>query len=105
MFLTHAGMNSTMEALYFGVPLVAFPQQPEQEATARRIEELGLGRRLETADLTAASLLQTVSEVSGNAEIRKNVASMSGNVRSAGGAAAAANAIESHVQGLRERGS
>jgi MGT family glycosyltransferase len=105
VFLTHAGMNSTMEALYFGVPLVAFPQQPEQEATARRIEELGLGRRLETADLTAASLLQTVSEVSGNAEIRKNVASMSGNVRSAGGAAAAANAIESHVQGLRERGS
>jgi MGT family glycosyltransferase len=46
IFLSHAGMKSTMEALYFGVPLVTFPLQPEQEATARRVEEPGLGRRL-----------------------------------------------------------
>lgn len=98
VFLTHAGMNSTMEALYFGVPMVAFPQQPEQEATARRLEELGLGRRLPAEDLTPAKLLDAVSGVSADAKIRQAVAAMSATVRSAGGATAAAAAIEAHLQ-------
>ncbi|MBR3251388.1 MAG: glucosyltransferase, partial [Erysipelotrichaceae bacterium] len=45
-FITHCGMNSASEALYFGVPLVLFPQTPEQGAVARRVEELGAGVRL-----------------------------------------------------------
>jgi MGT family glycosyltransferase len=98
VFLTHAGMNSTMEALYFGVPMVAVPQQPEQEATARRLEELGLGRRLAAEDLAPATLLSTVSEVRASHEIRRNVAAMSSTVRNAGGATAAAAAIEAHLR-------
>ncbi|WP_427007848.1 nucleotide disphospho-sugar-binding domain-containing protein [Pseudarthrobacter sp. H2] len=97
VFLTHAGMNSTMEALYFGVPLVAVPQQPEQEATARRLEELGLGRRLAAGDVTAPDLLRAVSEVSANRGIREKVAAMRGTIRGAGGATAAATAIEAHA--------
>jgi len=38
-FLSHAGMNSTMEALHYGVPLVALPQMPEQAANADRVVE------------------------------------------------------------------
>ncbi|WP_205759928.1 macrolide family glycosyltransferase [Arthrobacter sp. PAMC25564] len=100
VFLTHAGMNSTMEALYFGVPMVAFPQQPEQEATARRLTELGLGLQLAAADLTPSALLDAVSGVSGDPRIRRNVAGMSLAVREAGGAEAAATAIETwlHVR-------
>ena len=45
-FITHCGMNSACEGLYFGVPLVLFPQTPEQDAVARRTEELGAGLRL-----------------------------------------------------------
>ena len=45
-FLTHCGMNSASEGLYFGVPLILFPQTPEQDAVARRTEELGAGLRL-----------------------------------------------------------
>ncbi|WP_427135985.1 macrolide family glycosyltransferase [Pseudarthrobacter sp. S9] len=100
VFLTHAGMNSTMEALYFDVPMVAVPQQPEQEATARRLEELGLGRCLAAEDLTPSELLGAVSEVSADEQIRQNVAAMSGTVRGAGGAGAAVTAIETHVQNL-----
>jgi MGT family glycosyltransferase len=101
VFLTHAGMNSTMEALYFGVPLVAVPQQPEQEATARRLEELGLGRRLAAGNVTAPDLLRTVAEVSASSEIRQKVTAMVGTVRSAGGATAAATAIEAQLEGRR----
>jgi MGT family glycosyltransferase len=53
MFVTHGGMNSTMEALYYGVPMVVLSQMMEQEMTARRIEELGLGVALDQENLTA----------------------------------------------------
>jgi UDP:flavonoid glycosyltransferase YjiC (YdhE family) len=45
-FVTHCGMNSASEGLYFGVPLILFPQTPEQDAVAKRAEELGAGLRL-----------------------------------------------------------
>ena len=43
VFVTHCGMNSASEGLYFGVPLVLYPQQAEQGLVARRVEELGSG--------------------------------------------------------------
>ena len=52
VFLTHSGMNSTMESLYYGVPMVAVPQMHEQEANARRAEELGVGRQLDPDGIT-----------------------------------------------------
>jgi len=45
-FVSHAGMGSTMEALYYGVPLVCVPQMPEQDVNAARVAEMGLGVRL-----------------------------------------------------------
>ena len=47
-FITHCGMNSVSEGLYYGVPLVLFPQTPEQDAVAKRTEELGAGFRLKS---------------------------------------------------------
>ena len=47
-FITHCGMNSASEGLYFSVPLVLFPQTPEQDAVAKRTEELGAGIRLKS---------------------------------------------------------
>ena len=49
LFVTHCGMNSASEGLYFGVPLVLYPQQAEQGLVARRVEELGAGLRLRRA--------------------------------------------------------
>lgn len=46
VFLTHCGMNSANESMYFGVPCVLYPQQSEQGAVATRLEELGAGIRL-----------------------------------------------------------
>ena len=97
VFITHAGMNSTMEALYFAVPLLAVPQQPEQEATAKRLEELGLGRRLAGEDISPDALRATAAALHADAQVRRNLAAMSDVVRGAGGAVAAANAIEAHV--------
>ena len=46
VFLTHCGMNSVNEALYTGVPMVAMPFINDQITNARRVVELGLGKRV-----------------------------------------------------------
>lgn len=50
VFITHCGMNSASEGLYFEVPLILFPQTPEQGAVAARVQELGAGVRLGSID-------------------------------------------------------
>jgi UDP:flavonoid glycosyltransferase YjiC (YdhE family) len=89
-----------MEALYFGVPLVAFPLQPEQEANARRVEELGLGRRLPAESLSPALIRTVITEVSDDQEIRRNVRAMKQRIRGSGGPTAAADAIEGYLSAL-----
>ena len=103
VFITHAGMNSTMEALYFAVPLLAVPQQPEQAATARRIEELALGRQLAPDAVTPEALRTAADALNSDDQLRRNVAAMSDVVRAAGGAAAAAAAIEARVHDVAGR--
>ena len=41
VFITHAGMGGTGEAIYYGVPMIAIPQMDEQAITARRSRKPG----------------------------------------------------------------
>ena len=93
VFLTHGGMNSVMEALWHGVPLVVVPQMAEQAVTARRVEELGLGLALEKPAVTAASLREAVGRVAGDREMRARVRRTQETIRQLGGARAAADAV------------
>ena len=43
VYLTHQGLNSTHEAIYCGVPMIAYPFFADQPGLAARCEELGLG--------------------------------------------------------------
>jgi MGT family glycosyltransferase len=92
-FITHAGMGSVMEGLYHGVPLIAIPQVFEQEVNAERLTGLGLGVTLGRDAIGAADLLDAVRRVD-RAEVRAAVGRMRGEVRSGGGARAAADVIE-----------
>ncbi|MBE2999294.1 glycosyl transferase [Nocardiopsis sp. HNM0947] len=94
VFVTHAGMGGTMEGLAHGVPLVALPQMAEQRANADRIAELGLGRHLDTEGLTADALWTAVEETAADPHVRERVAWMRGEIDAAGGAPAAADAVE-----------
>ena len=86
VFLTHGGMNSVMEALWYGVPLVVIPQMTEQVITAHRVEELGLGLALEKPAVTVASLQETVRRVTSNQEMHTRVQQMQETIRQMGGA-------------------
>lgn len=50
IFITHCGMNSVSEALYYGIPLIMLPQTSEQRGVANRTEELGAGIILKATD-------------------------------------------------------
>jgi MGT family glycosyltransferase len=63
LFITHAGMNSLHESLYFGVPMVMVPQQMEQVMNARiaQMHDLGivLGDHPPYGQQVSASMLRT----------------------------------------------
>ncbi len=96
-FVTHGGVRSTMEALHFGVPMVAVPQAVELEMAARRTAELGLGVRIGRDEVTPERLREAVLEVTRDAEIGRNVAEMRRVTREAGGAGRAADEIEAYL--------
>ncbi|WP_306324524.1 macrolide family glycosyltransferase [Streptomyces venezuelae] len=62
-FVTHAGMGGCGEGLLAGVPMIAVPQGAEQFMNADRLVELGVARRLDTADATAEALRATLDDL------------------------------------------
>lgn len=63
IFVTHGGMNSAQEGLYFKVPLILYPQQQEQEMIAQQVERLGCGIHLKecNSDTLKQSLLKLLN--------------------------------------------
>ena len=61
VFLTHCGMNSVSEAIWYGVPMVLNPQQSEEAAVANRAAELGLGVLLE--DERPAAIQKAIRQI------------------------------------------
>ena len=83
VFVTHCGMNSASEGLYFGVPLVLYPQQAEQGLVARRVEELGAGLRLRRASPEA--IRAAVRQVREQQSYRSRAREIAAGFRDAGG--------------------
>ena len=97
-FITHCGMNSASEGLYFRVPLVLFPQTPEQGAVAKRVEELGAGFRLKS--ISEKDVLDAVKIVLTDPSYRKNAVKISDSFHACGGAAEARAFLE-EISGKR----
>ena len=100
LFISHGGMNSTMESLHNGVPLVVVPQSNEQRANALRVAELGLGRHLAREDITVQSLREAAAQVTGDTSVTDRVRAMRERMHAVDGPAVAADAIEAHLAGL-----
>jgi MGT family glycosyltransferase len=99
VFVSSASLRSAMEALSHAVRIVAVPQMPEQRATADRIAQLGLGLRLEQAELSAEVLRHAVTALSADTRVADRLGLMQREMRRAGGARAAADVIEAERRG------
>jgi len=91
VFISHCGMNSVSESLYYGVPLVMCPKTPEQKAVAVRTAQLGAGLFLEKE--TPEAIWKAVEQILDNKSYRDAARELSEDFRSCTGAAGAADKI------------
>lgn len=91
VFISHCGMNSVNESLYYAVPLVMLPQTSEQGGVATRVEQLGAGVKLEKTD--AGAILSAVEKVLKESSYKKNASNISAGFKKCTGAKGAADKI------------
>jgi MGT family glycosyltransferase len=94
-FVTHGGMNSVQEALYFGVPLVLAPQAADQFWISARTAELGAGPVLDASRFVAGAIRANVAAVLTGAGYAQAAARLAQSLHNAGGSAKAADEIQS----------
>ena len=92
--LTHAGLNTVLDSLSCGVPLVAVPITYEQPAIASRIRWAGVGEVLSMKNLHAFQLTAIIERVLRNSRYALQAGRVKQAITDAGGVRTAANIIE-----------
>ena len=96
--ITHAGMNTTLESLSNGVPMVAIPITHEQPGVAARIAWTGTGEVVSLAKLSASRLHEAVKRVLTEDSYKQNAVKLQAAIRRAGGVNRAADIVEQVAQ-------
>ena len=91
IFISHCGMNSVNESLYFGVPLIMLPQTSEQSGVAERVSQLGAGIRLHKPD--ADAIRNAVEKIFADGSYKQNACKISDGFQKCSGARGAADKI------------
>ena len=92
--ITHAGMNTTLESLSNGVPMVAIPVTNDQPAVAARIAWTKTGEVVDLDNCTVDNLKTAIQQVLYRPEYRQNVLKFKAEIEQAGGVTQAAEIIE-----------
>ncbi len=92
--ITHAGLNTTLEALAQGVPMVAIPIGYDQPGVAARIKYHGVGEFLEVENLTVARLSDLIQRVLRDPHYRERASYFQSVIAETRGLEVAADAIE-----------
>jgi MGT family glycosyltransferase len=104
LFITHGGINSVQEGLYYGVPLVIIPRQLEQAINGRQVvtQRAGimLGSHPPYGRTKADELRAAVDTVLSNSSYREAAKRIGQSFRNAGGYLQAVQEIEGFIRGL-----
>lgn len=85
LFITHGGMNSTNEGLYYGVPLIVIPQSADQPIIAQQVANIGAGIKLKMQGLTANQLREAAAHVLNDPSFHKAVSTIKESIQKSGG--------------------
>ncbi len=77
LMVTHGGLNSIKECIFFNVPMVVYPISFDQPGNSARVSYHGLGKVGNLKKATPESIHALIQEVLSDAEIRNNVEKMS----------------------------
>jgi len=95
--ITHAGMNTTLESLSNGVPMVAIPVSFEQPGIAARIVWTGVGEMIPLKRLNVSNLRKTITKVLTEDSYKQNAIRLQEAIKRSGGVTRAADIIEEAV--------
>lgn len=100
VFISHGGLNSVNEAMYFGVPVIAVPQGNDQFMVSRQLSAVGAGLSLKMEEVTPQMLKESVDKILQDASYKAASRKIGESFRKAGGYKAAAD----YILGYRETG-
>ncbi len=92
--ITHAGLNTALESLTYGVPMVAIPITNDQPGVAARIVWSGVGEMISISRLTVASLRSIIRKVLTQDSYKVQALRLQLAIQNSGGVHQAANVIE-----------
>lgn len=96
--ITHGGLNTVMDSLTYGVPMVSMPVTFEQPGTGARIRLTGVGEVIPIDKVTVENLKPTVERVFTEPSYRANARKMQQAIAEAGGATRAADIVEQVIE-------
>lgn len=92
--ITHAGMNTTLECLSNGVPMLAIPITNDQPAVAARIAWTKTGEVVDLNNCTVDALKIAIQKVLSQPKYQQNALKFKTEIKQAGGVTKAAKIIE-----------
>ena len=95
LVITHGGNNTVTESLHFGKPMVVLPLFWDQHDNAQRMDELGLGRRLDTYGHEPIELIEAIEGLLADPELPSRLGGISARLQAQPGTARAADLVES----------
>ncbi len=95
--ITHAGMNTALECLTYGVPMVAIPVTNDQPGVAARIAWIGAGEIIPLSKLTDKKLHAALKLVLTQESYRQNALRLKQAIAASGGVTQAADIIEQAI--------
>lgn len=95
--ITHGGMNTTLECLNNGVPMVVIPIANDQPGIATRVSWSGCGEAIPIKKVTAAKLRTAIQAVLTQKAYKQNALRLQTAIQQAGGTKRAVDIIEQAV--------
>jgi zeaxanthin glucosyltransferase len=92
--MTHGGLNTVLDSLSYGVPMILVPLTYEQPAIAARVARIGAGEILPLSQVSPARLRTEIGKITGIEAYRVNARGMAASIRRAGGVVRAVDIIE-----------
>lgn len=93
LVVTHAGLNTVLDAAEAGVPVVCLPIAFDQPGVAARVEAAGMGRSLNYRTAGEGRIARAVEDVLSDPSYRVAAARIGRDLRQAGGAERAADLL------------